>query len=102
MPILDYISFVIVRSEPRVCELLAVTKYILFFFFNIIELKSVSQGRRHWLDCVNQGVKSWLKAQHSENEDHDIWSHHFMPNRWGSNGNSDRLYFGEFQNHCRW
>ena len=24
--------------------------------------------------------KSWLKAQHSENEDHDIWSHHFMGN----------------------
>ena len=22
--------------------------------------------------------KSWLKAQHSENEDHDIWSHNFM------------------------
>ena len=20
--------------------------------------------------------KSWLKAQHSENEDHGIWSHH--------------------------
>ena len=26
--------------------------------------------------------KSWLKAQHSENEDHVIWSHHFMANRW--------------------
>ena len=26
--------------------------------------------------------KSWLKAQHSENEDHGIWSHHFMANRW--------------------
>ena len=25
--------------------------------------------------------KSWLKAQHSENEDHGIWSHHFMRNR---------------------
>ena len=25
--------------------------------------------------------KSWLKAQHSENEDHGIWSHHFMGNR---------------------
>ena len=37
--------------------------------------------------------KSWLKAQHSENEDHGIWSHHFMANRWGNNGNSDRLYF---------
>ena len=23
-----------------------------------------------------------------------IWSHHFMSNRWGSNGNSERLYFG--------
>ena len=21
--------------------------------------------------------KSWLKTQHSENEDHGIWSHHF-------------------------
>ena len=25
--------------------------------------------------------KSWLKAQHSENQDHSIWSHHFMANR---------------------
>ena len=23
-------------------------------------------------------------------------------NRWGNNGNSDRLYFGRLQNHCRW
>ena len=46
--------------------------------------------------------KSWLKAQHSENKDHGIWSHHFMANRWGNNGNSDRLYFGGLQNHCRW
>ena len=22
-----------------------------------------------------------------------IWSHHFMANRWGNSGNSDRLYF---------
>ena len=46
--------------------------------------------------------KSWLKAQHSRNEDHGIWSHHFMGNRWGNNGNSDRLYFSGLQNHCRW
>ena len=25
-----------------------------------------------------------------------------MPNEWGNNGNSDRLYFLGFQNHCRW
>ena len=33
---------------------------------------------------------------------HGIRSHHFMANRLGNNGNSDRLYFGELQNHCRW
>ena len=37
--------------------------------------------------------KNWLKAQHSENEDHGIWSHHFMGNRWGNSGNSVRLLF---------
>ena len=25
-----------------------------------------------------------------------------MANRWGNNGNSDRLYFGGLQNHCRY
>ena len=38
--------------------------------------------------------KGWLKAQHSENYDHGIQSHHFMANRSGRTGNSDRLYFG--------
>ena len=40
--------------------------------------------------------------QHSKNQDHGIQSHHFMANRWGNNGNSDRLYFFGLQNHCRW
>ena len=46
--------------------------------------------------------KNWLKTQHSKNKDHGIWSHHFMGNRWGNNGNSVRLYFLGLQNHCRW
>ena len=52
----------------------------------------------------------WMKVkeecektlQHSKNEDHGIWSPYFMASRWGSNGNSDRLYFLGLQNHCRW
>ena len=36
-----------------------------------------------------ESEKSWLKGQHSENEDHGIWSHHFMAKRWGNSGNSD-------------
>ena len=32
-------------------------------------------------------------------QDHGIQSHHFTANRWGNNGNSDRLYFLGRQNH---
>ena len=46
--------------------------------------------------------KSWLKNQHSKNEDHGIRSHHFMATRGGNNGKSDKLYFLGLQNHCRW
>ena len=51
---------------------------------------------------VKKESKSWLKAQDSENEDHGIWSHHLMGNRWGNSRNSVRLYFWGLQNHCRW
>ena len=44
--------------------------------------------------------KSWLKAQHAENEDQGIPSHHFMANRWGNSGDSGWLYFSGLQNHC--
>ena len=49
-----------------------------------------------------ESEKNWLKTQHSKNEDHGIQFHHFMANRWGNNGNSDRLYFLRLQNHCNW
>ena len=42
---------------------------------------------------VKRQWKGWLKIQNSKNEDHGIWSHHFMANRWRNSGNSDRLYF---------
>ena len=35
-----------------------------------------------------------LKLSVQKTEDNGIWSHHFMANRWGNNGNSDRLYLG--------
>ena len=49
-----------------------------------------------------ESEKVGLKLKHSENEDHGIWSHHFMANRWGNSGNSVRFYFSGLQNHCRW
>ena len=45
--------------------------------------------------------KCWLKIQHSKKKGHGIWSHHFMANRWGNNGLSNRFYFLGLQNHCR-
>ena len=53
------------------------------------ELKSLMKVKE-------ESGKSWLKTQRSKNNDCGIRSHHFMENRWG---NSDRLYFLEFQNH---
>ena len=54
---------------------------------------------KNFLMKVRGERKSWLKAQHSENEDHGIRFHHFMANGRGNNG---RLYFLGLQNHCRW
>ena len=62
-----------------------------------------SKKTKEPLDESERGeFKSWLKTQHSEYKDHDIQSHHFMANRWRNNGNSERLYFLGFPNHCRW
>ena len=52
-----------------------------------------------------ENEKVGLKLSILKNEDHGIWSHHFMGNRWGNSGNSGRLFFFFFnglQNHCRW
>ena len=29
----------------------------------------------------------------SENEDHGIWSHHFMGNRWGNSGKCQTIFW---------
>ena len=63
---------------------------------------SLSRGMLAYIDLIVCMWKSWLKAQHSENQDHGIWSHHFMANRWGNNGNSNRLWGSKITSggHC--
>ena len=39
-------------------------------------------------------MKNWLKAQHSENEDHGFRSHHFMGNRETVETVSDFIFGG--------
>ena len=55
------------------------------------------------LRMKEESEKAGLKLNKlSKNEDHGIWSHHFMANRWGKSGNSGRFYILGLQNHCRW
>ena len=61
---------------------------------NTLMAENEEELRSLLMKVKEESEKSWLKIQHSKNEDHGIWSHHFMANRWGNNGNSDRLYFG--------
>ena len=56
--------------------------------------ESEEELKSRLMKVKEKSEKSWLKAQYSENEDHGIWSHHFMGNRWGNSGNSVRLYLG--------
>ena len=65
-------------------------------------LMTESKELKSLLMKVKRRVKKLASFQHSKSEDHGIWSHHFMANRRGNNGNSERLYFGGLQNHCRW
>ena len=52
-------------------------------------------GTKKPLDEHERGEwKSGLIAQHSENEDHGIWSHHFMGNRWETVETVSELIFG--------
>ena len=54
------------------------------------------------LKVKEESEKSWLKTQHSKNEDHSIWSHHFMTNRRETMETVTDFYFGGLQNDCRW
>ena len=57
---------------------------------------------KHLLMKVKEeSEKAGLKLNIQKNEDYGIRFHHFLANRWGNNGNSDRLYFLRFQNHFR-
>ena len=42
----------------------------------------MAESEEELMKVKEESGKSWFKTQHSENEDHGIWSHHFMGNRW--------------------
>ena len=53
-----------------------------------------------FMTVKEESEKAGIKLKKSR--DLGSHSHHFMANRWGNNGNSDRFYFLGLQNHCGW
>ena len=60
------------------------------------ELKSLS------MKVKEMSEKNEPKIQHSNKEDHGIWSHHLKTNLWGNSRNHDKFYFLGLQKHCSW
>ena len=48
--------------------------------------ESEEEVRSLLMKVKEESEKNWLKAQHSENEDHGIRSQYFMASRWGNCG----------------
>ena len=65
----------------------------------VLMVESKEDIKSFLMKVKEESEKAGLKLSTQKTK---IWSHHFMANRWGKNGNSDRLYFIELQNHCRW
>ena len=53
------------------------------------------------MEVKEQSEKAGLKLNIQKMKIMASGTHRFMANRWGNNGNNDRLYFLGLQNHCR-
>ena len=73
-------------------------------YANDTTLMAESEGLKSLLMKVKEeSEKAGLKLNIQKTKIMDgIQSHHFMGNRWGNSGNSERLYFLVLQNHCGW
>ena len=60
---------------------------------NTLMAESEKEVKSLLMKVKEESDKAGFKAQHSINEDHAMWSHHFMANRCGNKRNNDRLYF---------
>ena len=66
---------------------------------NLRYAESIEELKSLLMKVKEESEKAGLKLNIQKT---GIQSHHFMANRWRNNGNSEGLYFGGLQNHCRW
>ena len=65
-------------------------------------LMAESKEQKSFLMIMKEKREKLAIAQHSKYKGRGIWSHQFMANILGKNGNSDISYFIGLQNHCKW
>ena len=56
--------------------------------------ESEEELKRLLMTVKEESEKVGLKLNIQKTKIYGIWSHHFMGNRWGNSGNSERFYFG--------
>ena len=68
----------LIDTSMRIC----ISIFISLVLYSLNPYGRKGRGAKKPLDESERGEwKSWLQAQHSENEDQGIWSHQFMGNR---------------------
>ena len=87
------------HMESRLLREISITSYMHI----TPPLWQKARGTKEPLDESERGEwKSWLKTQHSNNNDHGIWSHYFMANNEETMETVRDFIFLGSKNHCRW
>ena len=68
---------------------------------NTILMAKSKEKLKSLLIRMKESEKAGLKLNIQKTNINGIQAHHFMANRRGKRGNSDRFYFLGLQNHCR-
>ena len=64
--------------------------------------ESEEELKRLLMNVKEESEKASLKLNFQKTKFMASSSHHFMANRQGNSGNSERRYYFGLQNHCRW
>ena len=56
-------------------------------------VESEEELKSFLMKVKDESEKSGLKLNIQKNQYHGIQSHHFKANRWGNNGNSEKLFW---------
>ena len=64
--------------------------------------ESKEELKRLLMNVKEESEKASLKLNFQKTKFMASSSHHFMANRQGNSGNSERRYYFGLQNHCRW